>query len=205
MTVKATGADKTVLKALGLSGGIFGACPCSVDVKDGKIVRIRPLHWDDKYDPKTFNAWKIEKNGKTLEPLYQVGSGPLEPRLQEAGLLTQPGQVPPEAGRLGSQGGVEGAQPAEPRQEQVRAHLLGRGRADSSPTRSSASATPTARWPSWCRATVTASARWCTRPTAAPRCCSTSWAASPSRSATPTAGKAGTGAPSTCGARASSA
>ena len=26
-TAKATGADKTVHKALGLSGGIFGACP----------------------------------------------------------------------------------------------------------------------------------------------------------------------------------
>ncbi|MBN1630447.1 MAG: hypothetical protein JW990_11830, partial [Thermoleophilia bacterium] len=60
--------EKTVLKALGLSGGIFGACPCAVDVKDGKIIRIRPLHWDEKYDPKTFNPWKITKNGKTLEP-----------------------------------------------------------------------------------------------------------------------------------------
>ena len=65
----ANGSEKTVLKALGLSGGIFGACPCAVDVKDGKIIRIRPLHWDSTYDPETFNAWKIEKNGKTLEPL----------------------------------------------------------------------------------------------------------------------------------------
>ncbi|MBN1632272.1 MAG: molybdopterin-dependent oxidoreductase [Thermoleophilia bacterium] len=76
MTVKATGADKTVLKALGLSGGIFGACPCNVDVKDGKIIRIRPLHWDEKYDPKTFNAWKITKNGKTLEPLFKSVPAP---------------------------------------------------------------------------------------------------------------------------------
>jgi len=87
------GIDKTVLKALGLSGGIFGACPSCVDVKDGKIIRIRPLHWDSLYDPKTFNPWKITKNGKTLEP-----------RLQEAGVLSQPGQVPDEADRLGSQG-----------------------------------------------------------------------------------------------------
>ncbi len=71
-----TRGDKSVLKALGLSGGIFGACPSSVDVKDGRVVRIRPLHWDDKYDPATFNAWKIEKNGHTLEPLYKSVPAP---------------------------------------------------------------------------------------------------------------------------------
>ena len=58
--------DKTVIKSLGLSGGIYGAVPCAVDVKDGKVVRIRPLHFDSKYDPATLNPWKIEKNGKTF-------------------------------------------------------------------------------------------------------------------------------------------
>ena len=28
------GTQKTVLKSLGLSGGIYGAVPCAVDVKD---------------------------------------------------------------------------------------------------------------------------------------------------------------------------
>ncbi len=65
----AVGADKTVIKALGLSGGIFGASPCAVDVKDGKVVRIRPLHWGSKYDFESFNPWKIERNGKTFDPL----------------------------------------------------------------------------------------------------------------------------------------
>ena len=37
-----SGSEKTVYKSLGLSGGIFGACPCAVDVKDGKVIRIRP-------------------------------------------------------------------------------------------------------------------------------------------------------------------
>ena len=49
---------------------------------------------------------------------------PVHDRLQEAHLLPQPHQVPPQARRLGSR---RRAQPAEPRQEQVRAHLLGRG------------------------------------------------------------------------------
>ena len=61
-----------------------------MDVKDGKVVRIRPLHWDAKYDPETFNAWKIEKNGKTLEPLMKAVPAPLEPGLQEEDLLPQP-------------------------------------------------------------------------------------------------------------------
>jgi len=52
--------------------GMFGAAPCAVDVKDGKIVRIRPLHYDSKYDPKQFNPWKITKSGKTLEPLMKA-------------------------------------------------------------------------------------------------------------------------------------
>jgi trimethylamine-N-oxide reductase (cytochrome c) len=39
-----------------------------VDVKNGKIVRIRPLHFDWKYDSKKFNPWKMEARGKVFEP-----------------------------------------------------------------------------------------------------------------------------------------
>ena len=65
------GREKTVIKALGLSGGIYGGAPCAVDVKDGRIVRVRPLHYDWKYTRKQFNPWKIQRNGKTLEPLMK--------------------------------------------------------------------------------------------------------------------------------------
>jgi anaerobic selenocysteine-containing dehydrogenase len=71
-----TSIDKTVLKALGLSGGIFGASPCAVDVKNGKVVRIRPMHWDEKYDGESFNPWKITRNGKTFEPLMKSVPAP---------------------------------------------------------------------------------------------------------------------------------
>ena len=71
-----TDVDKTVYKALGLSGGIFGASPCAVDVKDGKVVRIRPMHWGEKYDFQSFNPWKIERNGKTFEPLHKSVPAP---------------------------------------------------------------------------------------------------------------------------------
>jgi trimethylamine-N-oxide reductase (cytochrome c) len=38
------------------------------DVKNGKIVRIRPLHFDWKYDKSSFNPWKMEAHGKPFEP-----------------------------------------------------------------------------------------------------------------------------------------
>jgi len=70
------GTEKTVIKALGLSGGIFGASPCSVDVKDGRVIRVRPLHYDSRYDPKVFNPWKITKNGKSFEPYMKAVPAP---------------------------------------------------------------------------------------------------------------------------------
>jgi molybdopterin guanine dinucleotide-containing S/N-oxide reductase-like protein len=64
-------AEKTVIRPLGLSGGIFGAVPCAVDVSQGRITRIRPLHFDSQYDKKQFNPWKIEVKGHKLEPMMK--------------------------------------------------------------------------------------------------------------------------------------
>jgi anaerobic selenocysteine-containing dehydrogenase len=60
--------EKTIAKGLGFCGNGFDANSVFVDVKDGKIVRIRPLHYDDKYDPTHYKPWKIEARGKTFEP-----------------------------------------------------------------------------------------------------------------------------------------
>jgi len=45
-----------------------GSNASMVDVKDGKIIRIRPMHYDWKYDSKDMNPWKMESRGKTFEP-----------------------------------------------------------------------------------------------------------------------------------------
>jgi len=87
-----------VVRALGLSGGIFGASPCAVDVKGGKIIRIRPLHFDSKYDPKQFNPWKIEKNGKTLEPYMKSVPSPFSLAYKKRVLFSQPDQVSAQEG-----------------------------------------------------------------------------------------------------------
>ena len=60
--------EKTFVKGLGFCGTTRDANTVTVDVKDGKIIRIRPLHFDWKYKPEEFNPWKIEARGKVFEP-----------------------------------------------------------------------------------------------------------------------------------------
>ena len=86
-------ADKTVLKSTALGGMHGGGAPVFVDVKDGKIVRVRPFHYDWKYDMKSFNPWKFERNGVKLEPLTKTCIGPYLAGLQEEDLFPQPHQV----------------------------------------------------------------------------------------------------------------
>jgi molybdopterin guanine dinucleotide-containing S/N-oxide reductase-like protein len=59
----------TYLKGLGFIGSSSGDANTSmIDVKNGRIVRIRPLHYEWKYDKSDFNPWKMEVCGKILEP-----------------------------------------------------------------------------------------------------------------------------------------
>jgi len=68
--------DKTVLRGLGLGGLLGGSSEGMVDVKDGKIIRVRPFHYDWKYNRKDVKRWKIEKNGKTFEQPWKSLPGP---------------------------------------------------------------------------------------------------------------------------------
>ncbi len=66
---------KSLIKGMSLIGTDTGY-PCVADVENGKIVRIKPLHYDWKYDKKEFNPWKMEAHGKTLEPNMKVLASP---------------------------------------------------------------------------------------------------------------------------------
>ena len=68
--------DKTVIKALALGGLLGGGGECAVDVKNGKVVRIRPFHYDWKYDCESFRPWKITRNGKDYKPLFKSVPSP---------------------------------------------------------------------------------------------------------------------------------
>ena len=62
------GTEKTVVKGLSFLGvGIDSNC-VQVDVKDGKIVRIRPFHFDWKYDVK---PWRMEARGQGLRGQHE--------------------------------------------------------------------------------------------------------------------------------------
>jgi molybdopterin guanine dinucleotide-containing S/N-oxide reductase-like protein len=63
--------DKSVVKTIGLMGGFGGSCEGVVDVMDGRIVRIRPLHYDWKYERDQVRTWKMTRNGKTLEASWK--------------------------------------------------------------------------------------------------------------------------------------
>ena len=63
---------KSVIKGLGFSSFGCGSHPSVVDVKNGKIIRTRPLHYDWKYDSEEFNPWKMEARGKVLEPTMKA-------------------------------------------------------------------------------------------------------------------------------------
>lgn len=59
---------KTYYKGLGFCGFGMGSNTAEVDVKDGKVLRIRPMQFDKQYKKEDLNPWKIEVNGKTFEP-----------------------------------------------------------------------------------------------------------------------------------------
>jgi trimethylamine-N-oxide reductase (cytochrome c) len=73
--------EKTVLKSVTLGG--IGGDPMAVDVKNGKVVRIRPLHFNETgYTEEELDKsrWYIEARGKrfditdkTLPPYFAIG------------------------------------------------------------------------------------------------------------------------------------
>ena len=53
--------ERTVTRTIGLTGVVGGGAPGVADVKDGKIIRVRPLHYDWNYDKKELNPWKFNR------------------------------------------------------------------------------------------------------------------------------------------------
>lgn len=59
--------DKTVYMATGWCGFGLGSDAAAVDVKDGRIARVRPLHLTEKYPEEYLNRWKMTVRGHSLE------------------------------------------------------------------------------------------------------------------------------------------
>jgi trimethylamine-N-oxide reductase (cytochrome c) len=56
----------------------MGSNSAAVDVKDGKILRIRPMRYDEKYDINEAKPWRIEANGAVLEPKMKTLPTPMQ-------------------------------------------------------------------------------------------------------------------------------
>ncbi len=64
--------EKAIVKGLSLMGFGRDGNSSVIDTQSGKIIRIRPLHYDWQYDWTSLNPWKMEVRGKVLEPLTKT-------------------------------------------------------------------------------------------------------------------------------------
>jgi trimethylamine-N-oxide reductase (cytochrome c) len=63
--------ERSVIKNLGLQGFSCAGDLCRVDIRDNKIVRIRPLRYDWKYGVGEIPVWSWEARGKVFKPLMK--------------------------------------------------------------------------------------------------------------------------------------
>ena len=71
---------QTFRKGLTWCGHAQGSGTAEIDVQNGKIIRIRPLHYDAQFKPEDFNpgnSWRIEARGKVFEPQMKTLLSPL--------------------------------------------------------------------------------------------------------------------------------
>ena len=68
--------DKTIYKNMSLCSFGNGANLTAVDSKDGKIVRMRPVHYDEHYTKEDLNYWTINAKGHSFEPGMKTLNSP---------------------------------------------------------------------------------------------------------------------------------
>ena len=61
-------ATKRAIKAAGLQGPISGPPTMVESDEDGKIIRVRPFHYDEHVDWESKRPWKISERGRTFNP-----------------------------------------------------------------------------------------------------------------------------------------
>jgi molybdopterin guanine dinucleotide-containing S/N-oxide reductase-like protein len=59
--------EKSVIKGLATNSFGHGGAAARVESKNGRIIRIRPLHYDESYTPAEVGQWKVEARGKVFE------------------------------------------------------------------------------------------------------------------------------------------
>jgi len=63
--------EKSIVIGLGFCANAQPGNAAVTDVRGGKIVRIRPLPYDWKYNPEDFSPWEMTARGKSFKPLLK--------------------------------------------------------------------------------------------------------------------------------------
>ncbi len=71
------GAVRTIVRDISWCGTCAGANACMVDVKDGKMLRIRPVRYYEQYTKEEVNPWVMHARGRTFEPSEKTLIPPL--------------------------------------------------------------------------------------------------------------------------------
>ncbi len=71
------GGERTIVRDISWCGVFNGANACMVDVKDGKMLRIRPARYYEQYTKEEVKPWVMHARGKTFEPSEKSLAPPL--------------------------------------------------------------------------------------------------------------------------------
>lgn len=69
-------ADSTHLKTLGLGSFGMGALSANIDIKDGRIVRTRPMQIDERYSHEYLRPWSIKAHGDSFDSTFKTDIPP---------------------------------------------------------------------------------------------------------------------------------
>ena len=73
----------------------WGGNACMVDVKDGKVIRIRPARFYDQYTKEEVKPWVMHARGKTFDPGDKTLPPPLSASATRSGSSPRPASATP--------------------------------------------------------------------------------------------------------------
>jgi molybdopterin guanine dinucleotide-containing S/N-oxide reductase-like protein len=68
--------EQAFIKGIATSSFGHGGSAARVEAKNGKVVRIRPLHYDEQYTAEEIGQWKVEARGKVFQSLLKTIPNP---------------------------------------------------------------------------------------------------------------------------------
>jgi molybdopterin guanine dinucleotide-containing S/N-oxide reductase-like protein len=68
--------EQQFVKGIATSSFGHGGSAARVETRGGKVLRIRPLHYEEKYTPQELGQWKVEAKGKVFQSLLKTIPNP---------------------------------------------------------------------------------------------------------------------------------